>query len=200
MRWPVKLYKGGRAEIADERAYARIQDGDSIVVVDSEGNAADFGKLVRQFSRDTSRPIQFTATTEHQSMYTPKKPQRFQPDAAADMAVEKWWEKTKFLGESESHAAYTPKEIEREPAGARAAPTTARTYAKFDAVSETRAMYTPKEAAREGPHELDAGPAEKWWEKTKFAGESEARAQYVPNPLEKTKFAGESEARAQYVP
>ena len=26
--------------------YARIQDGDSIVVVDSEGNAADFGKLV----------------------------------------------------------------------------------------------------------------------------------------------------------
>ena len=52
----------------------------------------------------------------------------------------------------------------------------ARTQAKFDAVSESRSAFVPKTAE---PMQRDVGgaPAEPWWEKTKFNGESESHAQ-----------------------
>merc|ERR550514_573722 len=92
MDGPIRLFKDGRFEIENERQYSRIADGDRIVVVDGEGNSADFGELIRRFSRDQSRPIQFTSTTEHKSMFTPKHQPPSYPVDARDEAADKWWE------------------------------------------------------------------------------------------------------------
>jgi hypothetical protein len=211
MDGPIRLFKDGRFEIENERQYSRIADGDRLVVVDGEGNSADFGQLIRQFSRDQSRPIQFTATTENKSMYTPKKPEPYSGDSARDAAADHWWEKTRFAGESEMHACFTPKEIERNRQELRATPQV-RPTTKFEGQTESRAAYTPKERIAEPVGEVGQGDG-KWWEKTRFAGESEAKAQFTPKPVERSadtkvraappparKFEGVTEAQAAYTP
>jgi hypothetical protein len=177
MQGPVTVYRDGRELIDNEGKYSQIQDGDTLVIVDRDGNSADFGSLVRQFSRDQNRPVTFTANTEQRSAYTPKDLPR---ENESSRPVDKWWEKSKFMGESESRTAYTPKPLDVNVLERGAPPV--RPSMPFEGLSESQAAYTPKELQREVANDV---PIDTWWTKTKFSGESESRAQYTQKAPER---------------
>jgi len=185
MLGPVSVYRDGRELIDNEMKYSQIRDGDTLVIVDRDGNSADFGSLVRQFSRDQSRPVTFTANTEQRSAYTPKEIMR---DPESNKELDKWWEKTKFMGESEAQATYTRKPLDKTVR--EAGPMPVRVNLPFDGVSEAQAAYTRKPIQREAANDV---PMDAWWEKTKFDGQSEFKSQYTEKPLERAAAMGKSQ-------
>jgi len=212
MEGEVQMYKDGRFKIENEVHYSRIKDGDRIVVVDNKGNKMDFGDLMRRYSREQDDPITFTASTESQNQYYHKKSAPDGPHSKEPS--EKWWEKTKFNGDTEMRSQYVPKESDRQERAVHQPQ--ARPNVKFDGTTEARAQYVPKRVEGENGQPHPKEPADKWWEKTKFTGDTEMRTQFVPKEVEKSnryeqgpranydipgrKFDGTTEMRAQYVP